>query len=168
MGLVCRVFLSKISFALSEAKVYLASLNSTEHVDWDEWAGMAKIGGTFVCIGGAILMSTYKGPVIWGDGFLDMHMQGAVFGQPSPEPVGWFIEVLLELGLDTWHIGIVCLVGNCFCMALYIAFQVCVNNSASMVIFLATTALHVIFLILIICLCICRHRCWQDIRHLCL
>lgn len=101
----------------------LAVCMGTEHVDWDEWAGMAKIGGTFVCIGGAILMSTYKGPVIWGDGFLDMHMQGAVFGQPSPEPVGWFIEVLLELGLDTWHIGIVCLVGNCFCMALYIAFQ---------------------------------------------
>eukprot|EP00250_Pteridium_aquilinum_P009956 c19051_g1_i1 orf=684-1499(-) len=95
----------------------------TEHIDWNEWAGMAKIGGTVVCIFGAFFMSIYKGPVIWGDGFLDMHMQGAVFAKPSPEPVGWFAELLLDLGLDTWHIGVVCLIGNCFCMAMYIAFQ---------------------------------------------
>ncbi|MCO5614693.1 hypothetical protein L7F22_068977 [Adiantum nelumboides] len=101
----------------------LAVCIGTEHVDWNEWAGMAKIGGTVVCVLGALLMSIYKGPVIWGDGFLDMHMQGAVFGKPSPEPVGWFAQLLLELGLDTWHIGVFCLIGNCFCMAIYIAFQ---------------------------------------------
>ncbi|MCO5573734.1 hypothetical protein L7F22_027508 [Adiantum nelumboides] len=101
----------------------LAVCIGTEQVDWNEWAGMAKIGGTVVCVLGALLMSIYKGPVIWGDGFLDMHMQGAVFGKPSPEPVGWFAQLLLELGLDTWHIGVFCLIGNCFCMAIYIAFQ---------------------------------------------
>lgn len=101
----------------------LAVCIGTEHVDWNEWAGMAKIGGTVVCVLGALVMSIYKGPVIWGDGFLDMHMQGAVFGKPSPEPVGWFAQLLLDLGLDTWHIGVLCLIGNCFCMAIYIAFQ---------------------------------------------
>ncbi|KAI5082040.1 hypothetical protein GOP47_0001783 [Adiantum capillus-veneris] len=101
----------------------LAVCIGTEHVDCNEWAGMAKIGGTVVCVLGALLMSMYKGPVLWGDGFLDMHMQGAVFGKPSPEPVGWLAQLLLDLGLDTWHIGVLCLIGNCFCMATYIAFQ---------------------------------------------
>lgn len=85
---------------------------------------MAKIGGTTTCIIGAIVMSVYKGPFIWGDGFIDMHMQGAVNAEASPEPVGWLAEGLLAVGLDTWHIGAICLIGNCLCMAVYIAFQV--------------------------------------------
>lgn len=101
----------------------LAVIMGSEELDWSDWSGMAKMGGTVVCISGAILMAVFKGPILWGDGFLDMHMQGAVTGKPSPEPVGWLAEVLLDLGLDMWHIGIVCLIANCFCMALYIAFQ---------------------------------------------
>lgn len=102
----------------------LYAWNSTEHIDWNSWSGMVKIGGTITCILGAIVMSVYKGAFIWGDGFIDMHMQGAIIAKPSPEPVGWLAQGLIDVGLDTWHIGALCLIGNCLCMAVYIAFQV--------------------------------------------
>ncbi|KAH7420352.1 hypothetical protein KP509_13G003000 [Ceratopteris richardii] len=50
-------------------------------------------------------------------------MEGAEFAKPSPEPVGWFAQILMDIGLDAWHVGALCLIGNCFCMAVYIAFQ---------------------------------------------
>lgn len=78
-----------------------------------------------MCVAGALFMTLCKGPVLLGDGFSDLHLQGmAVAGKPAPEPVGWLAAVLIDLGIDLWHIGVLCLIGNSLCMALYIVFQV--------------------------------------------
>ncbi|MCO5547619.1 hypothetical protein L7F22_001070 [Adiantum nelumboides] len=92
----------------------------TERINWRQWSGLAKVGGTVVCVLGAIFMAVYKGPVLWGDGLIGAHM-------PPVKLEGWMpvqIEhVLSSLQLSLWHIGVLCLIGNCFCMALYISLQ---------------------------------------------
>lgn len=102
----------------------LAVLLRTETVHWGRADGRAKVGGVIVCVAGALFMTLCKGPVLLGDGFSDLHLQGmAVAGKPAPEPVGWLAAVLIDLGIDLWHIGVLCLIGNSLCMALYIVFQ---------------------------------------------
>lgn len=96
----------------------------TEALNWRRRDGKAKIGGVVVCVTGAFLMAVYRGPAVFGDGFSDLNMQGAVGGKPSPEPVGWLAATLFDMGVDMWHVGVVCLIGNCFCMAMYLAVQV--------------------------------------------
>ncbi|GJT67117.1 retrovirus-related pol polyprotein from transposon TNT 1-94 [Tanacetum coccineum] len=66
---------------------------STETVNLLRTKGRAKVGGTFVCVCGAIFMVMFRGPVIFG------------------------------LGFDNWHLGVLCLIGNCMCMAAFLAIQ---------------------------------------------
>ncbi|KAJ7523225.1 hypothetical protein O6H91_18G042300 [Diphasiastrum complanatum] len=100
-----------------------ALITRTETLNWKRLDGKAKVGGIVLCVFGAVLMVMYRGPPVLGNGLSSFDIKGAVGGKPSPEPVGWFAAVLLEVGVDMWHIGILCLVGNCLCMATYIAFQ---------------------------------------------
>ncbi len=103
----------------------LAWFDSTETVNWQRIDGKAKVGGVLVCVAGAIVMALYKGPVLLGDGFSDLNLQGmAMAGKPAPEPVSWLATLLIDAGVDMWHIGVVCLMGNCFCLAAYIVYQV--------------------------------------------
>ncbi|GKC30083.1 ATP-dependent 6-phosphofructokinase 4, chloroplastic isoform X2, partial [Tanacetum coccineum] len=66
---------------------------STETVNLLRTKGQAKVGGTFVCVCGAIFMVMFRGPVIFG------------------------------LGFDNWHLGVLCLIGNCMCVAAFLAIQ---------------------------------------------
>lgn len=91
-----------------------------ERINWKKWSGMAKVGGTSICLLGAILMAVYKGPVVWGDGLIGIHMQGANLGESTLDRI---MEGLLGLKWDLWHVGVLCLIGNCFFMAVYLAFQ---------------------------------------------
>ncbi len=103
----------------------LAWFDSTESVNWQRIDGKAKVGGVLVCVAGAMVMALYKGPVLLGDGFSDLNLQGmAMAGKPAPEPVSWLATLLIDAGVDMWHIGVVCLIGNCFCLATYIVYQV--------------------------------------------
>ncbi|KAI5064205.1 hypothetical protein GOP47_0020875, partial [Adiantum capillus-veneris] len=92
----------------------------TEHIHWRQWSGLAKVGGTAVCILGAIFMAVYNGPVIWGDGLIGVHI-------PPPKMDGLMLaqieHLLSALNLSLWHIGVLCLIGNCFFMALYLSLQ---------------------------------------------
>jgi hypothetical protein len=94
-------------------------------VHWERTDGKAKVAGVIVCVTGAVFMTLFKGPALLGDGFSDLHLQGvAIAGKPAPEPVGWLAGVLIDLGIDLWHVGVLCLIGNSLCMALYIVYQV--------------------------------------------
>ena len=79
--------------------------------------GRTKIGGTVVCVLGAVLMVLYRGPALFGSGELELGAMPASMSQSQTEPSGL-------VGLQKWHIGVLCLIGNCLCMAIYFAFQV--------------------------------------------
>ncbi|XP_026412529.1 WAT1-related protein At3g45870-like isoform X2 [Papaver somniferum] len=76
-----------------------AAFMGTEKVNLLKTEGQLKAGGTLVCVSGAILMVLFKGPAIFG------------------------ISDLLDIGLTKFHIGMFCLIGNCFCVAAYLSLQ---------------------------------------------
>lgn len=88
--------------------------------------GRVKIGGTAVCIFGAFLMIAYKGPIFAG-GASSFH---EIIAKSQPEPIGGWLESQFpsgftgSWGVEKWHIGVLCLIANCFCMASYLTLQV--------------------------------------------
>ncbi|KAH7668856.1 WAT1-related protein [Dioscorea alata] len=86
--------------------------------------GQVKVGGTLVCITGAVLMIFYRGPALIGhDGFKHVFPSG-ISTLMQPGPVGRFASAgLMYSELSLWHIGVVCLIGNCFFMAAYLVLQ---------------------------------------------
>ncbi|XP_061341717.1 WAT1-related protein At3g45870-like isoform X5 [Gastrolobium bilobum] len=79
----------------------LAVMMGTERVNLLRYDGLAKVGGTLICVSGAILMVLYRGPALIGYTEMD----------------------LLGIGLDNFHLGVLCLIGNCICMAAFLAIQ---------------------------------------------
>ncbi|XP_027359905.1 WAT1-related protein At3g45870-like isoform X5 [Abrus precatorius] len=77
----------------------LAVMMGTERVNLLKYDGLAKVGGTIICVSGAILMVLYRGSVL--------------IGYAEHE----------DLGLDHFHLGVLCLIGNCMCMAAFLAIQ---------------------------------------------
>ncbi|XP_039134772.1 WAT1-related protein At5g45370-like [Dioscorea cayenensis subsp. rotundata] len=86
--------------------------------------GQVKVGGTLFCITGAVLMIFYRGPALIGhDGFKHVFPSG-ISTLMQPGPVGRFASAgLVYSELSLWHIGVVCLIGNCFFMAAYLVLQ---------------------------------------------
>nr|ADE77897.1 unknown [Picea sitchensis] len=101
----------------------LAAIMGTESVNLNAIDGKVKVGGTLLCIFGAVFMAIFRGPAILGQAYMDFLAQGETTAKPQPEPVGWLATGLMEMGLETWHVGIICLIGNCMCMAAYLALQ---------------------------------------------
>ncbi|XP_077244707.1 WAT1-related protein At4g19185-like [Tasmannia lanceolata] len=101
----------------------LATIMGTETVDLLRIEGRAKVGGTLVCVSGAVLMVLYKGPPVLGISDINLMAQSEIIAKSQPELAGWLVSGLMELGLEHWHIGMLCLIGNCMCMAAYLAFQ---------------------------------------------
>ncbi|XP_023735106.1 WAT1-related protein At4g19185 [Lactuca sativa] len=97
----------------------LAAMMGTETVNVLKSEGQAKVGGTLVCVSGAILMAIFKGPALLG--FANTAPEIIPGGQP--ELSGWMFSSLATLGIDNWHIGVLCLIANCMCMATFLAVQ---------------------------------------------
>ncbi|XP_059275489.1 WAT1-related protein At4g19185-like isoform X2 [Lycium ferocissimum] len=102
----------------------LAVLMGTETAKLLTVEGQAKVGGTIVCVSGAILMAVFRGPAVFGEGTSDFTAQIEISAKGQPDPAGLLMSSLLELGFDNWHLGVLCLIGNCMCMAAYLAIQV--------------------------------------------
>ncbi|CAL1386716.1 unnamed protein product [Linum trigynum] len=100
----------------------LAVTMGTERVNLLKTEGQAKILGTTICVSGAILMVLFRGPAIFGQAEADS-ASNEIKDSGQPEPVGWFLSSLLDIGLETWHLGVICLIGNCMCMAAFLALQ---------------------------------------------
>lgn len=101
----------------------LAVMMGTERVNLMRIEGQTKVGGTLVCVLGAVFMVLFRGPVLLGDKDADFAMHNEISAKGQPEPTGWLVTGFLDLGFEQWHIGVLCLIGNCMCMATFIAIQ---------------------------------------------
>ncbi|XP_015963464.1 WAT1-related protein At4g19185 isoform X1 [Arachis duranensis] len=95
----------------------------TERVNLLRYEGIAKIGGTLICVFGAVLMVLYRGPALIGYSDLDHVALTEISARGQPEPAGWLMDGLQDFGLDRFHIGVLCLIANCMCMAAFLALQ---------------------------------------------
>ncbi|XP_020589769.1 WAT1-related protein At5g45370-like isoform X2 [Phalaenopsis equestris] len=101
----------------------LAAIMGTESVNFRVLEGQLKIIGTLVCVLGAVLMVLYRGPAIFGKSGFDLIAYNEISARSQPEPSGWLLSSLNEFGVEQWHIGVICLIGNCLCMAIYLSLQ---------------------------------------------
>ncbi|KAM0026848.1 putative EamA domain-containing protein [Helianthus debilis subsp. tardiflorus] len=101
-----------------------ATIMGTETVNLLRTEGQVKVGGTFVCVCGAIFMVMFRGPVVFGYSENDLSIHNEISARGQPEPAGWLLSIFIGLGFDNWHLGFLCLIGNCMCMAAFLAIQV--------------------------------------------
>ncbi|KAG4988130.1 hypothetical protein JHK82_030475 [Glycine max] len=94
-----------------------------EKVNLLRYEGVAKVGGTLICVSGAILMVFYRGPALIGDTEMDQVAQIKISARGQPEASRWLINGLLDLGFDNFQLGVIFLIGNCICMAAFLAIQ---------------------------------------------
>ncbi|XP_035830346.1 WAT1-related protein At4g19185 isoform X2 [Helianthus annuus] len=100
-----------------------ATIMGTETVNLLRTEGQVKVGGTFVCVCGAIFMVMFRGPVVFGYSENDLSIHNEISARGQPEPAGWLLSIFIGLGFDNWHLGFLCLIGNCMCMAAFLAIQ---------------------------------------------
>ncbi|CAJ2646834.1 unnamed protein product [Trifolium pratense] len=100
-----------------------AVMMGTEKVNLRRYEGLAKVLGTLICVSGAILMVLYRGPILIGYAEIDHVARNEISARGQPEPSGWFIGALQDRGLGHFHLGVLCLIGNCMCMAAFLAIQ---------------------------------------------
>ncbi|MBA0584206.1 hypothetical protein Gorai_015031 [Gossypium raimondii] len=67
-------------------------------------------------------MVLFRGPALIGQKDADFALND-ISARGQPEPSGWLVSTLLGFGLEHWHIGVLCLIGNCMCMATFLAIQ---------------------------------------------
>ncbi|XP_066350088.1 WAT1-related protein At4g19185-like [Miscanthus floridulus] len=66
-------------------------------------------------------MALYRGPSLIGL-TRSNSMPNAWTSTPYPAP-NWLASALLEYGVQTWHLGVLCLIGNCLLVAVYLVIQ---------------------------------------------
>jgi drug/metabolite transporter (DMT)-like permease len=101
----------------------LATMMGTETVNLRKNEGKAKVAGTLICVSGAIVMALYRGPVVFGNKDKDLTVPIHTSPSGEKELAGWLMTSFLDFGIDHWHLGVLCLIGNCMCMAVFIAYQ---------------------------------------------
>ncbi|XP_039690366.1 WAT1-related protein At4g19185 isoform X4 [Medicago truncatula] len=97
-----------------------AVIIGVERVNLKSSEGLAKVGGTLICVSGAVLMVLYRGPSLIGYTELVVIPQNDISVGGQPEPSGWLISGLQNLGLDNFELGVVFLIGNTMCMAAFL------------------------------------------------
>ncbi|KAI3894182.1 hypothetical protein MKX03_003739 [Papaver bracteatum] len=93
-------------------------LCSTQKVNLLNIEGQLKVGGTIICVSGAILMVLFKGQLYSETMSLYCCTGNDFIVGAQPELSGWFISGLLTTSLTKFHIGMLCLIGNFFCLSL--------------------------------------------------
>ncbi|GMH28932.1 hypothetical protein Nepgr_030775 [Nepenthes gracilis] len=101
----------------------LAATMGTETVNLFRLEGQLKVFGIVACVSGALLMVVFKGPAVVRCKELELIVTDEMSAKGQPEPVGWFVARLLGYWIKQWHLGVLCLIGNCMCMAIYLAIQ---------------------------------------------
>ena len=71
-----------------------------------------------------VLLVLYRGPVLIGYLETDFVSHSDISTKGQPEPSGWLISGVQDLGLDHFHLGVLCFIGNCMCMDAFVSIQV--------------------------------------------
>ncbi|GAB2230218.1 hypothetical protein Droror1_Dr00014476 [Drosera rotundifolia] len=112
------------SSSLGLAQFYIVLFAcSTETVNLVRVEGQMKVGGTLACVLGAVSMVLFKGPAIFGYFESDIAVRDEISAKGQPKPDGWLVGALFEIGFEQWHLGVLCLIGNCICLAACLAIQ---------------------------------------------
>nr|ACF79935.1 unknown [Zea mays] len=101
----------------------LAAIVGVEAISVFTKDGILKVTGTAVCVSGAILMALYRGPSLIA---LLRSMPTAWTSAPyHPATPDWFTPAVpvLEQGVEAWQLGVLCLIGNCLLVAVYLVVQ---------------------------------------------
>ncbi|KAA0052228.1 hypothetical protein IC582_015961 [Cucumis melo] len=123
LGYTNPTYAAAIQPAIPVFTFLFAVMMGTESVNLLKLEGQAKVGGTLVCVSGAILMVLFRGPALVGNTESDFMSHNEISARGQPEPAGWLMSNFLEYGLDHFHVGVLCLIGNCMCMAAFLAIQ---------------------------------------------
>ncbi|KAL5199801.1 hypothetical protein ABZP36_021004 [Zizania latifolia] len=104
----------------------LAAIVGVEVINIFTKDGIVKVFGTAVCVSGAVLMVFYRGPSLIGIGggsnAVGENDLAGTWSNNSSSP-GWLTSTMLQYGVETWHLGVVCLLANCFLMGAYLVIQ---------------------------------------------
>ncbi|KAL3619121.1 hypothetical protein CASFOL_036691 [Castilleja foliolosa] len=123
LGYTDPAYAAAIQPAIPVFTFILAVMMGTEKVNLRKFEGQTKLGGTLVCVSGAFLMAVFRGPAVFGSNESDFAARGEISANGQPESAAWLMSSFLEFGIDSWHLGVLCLIGNCMCMAAYLAIQ---------------------------------------------
>ena len=93
---------------------------SVEAINISTKYGIVKVAGTVVCVSGAVLMALYRGPSLISLGGTDAASE-SVTVTPAER---WLASTMLEFGVGTWHLGVLCLIAHCFLVGAYLVIQV--------------------------------------------
>ncbi|ANM65387.1 nodulin MtN21 /EamA-like transporter family protein [Arabidopsis thaliana] len=91
----------------------------TERLNLFKLEGQAKVGGTLICVAGAVLMVLFRGLALFGETEAESLGHGE---SRHTETSGHFMSGFFN-GLGRWNLGVLCLIGNCTCMAAFLAIQ---------------------------------------------
>ncbi|KAL1532278.1 WAT1-related protein-like protein [Salvia divinorum] len=123
LGYTTPTYAAAIQPAIPVFTFILALMLGTETLNLQKTEGQAKLGGTLVCVSGALLMAMFRGPPVFGYKELVFAAHSEISAKGQPEPSGWIMSIFHDLGFDNWHLGVLCLIGNCICMATYLGIQ---------------------------------------------
>ncbi|KAK8940367.1 WAT1-related protein [Platanthera guangdongensis] len=101
-------YVSAIQNSMPGITFAMAAVLRLEQVKINKKYGIAKIIGTFICIGGATIITLYKGPPLFQ-------------AQPYHNTLGGFLS---SGHILNWTLGCVYILGNCIAWAGWLVFQV--------------------------------------------
>ncbi|XP_062234151.1 WAT1-related protein At5g45370-like isoform X1 [Phragmites australis] len=103
----------------------LAAIVGVEVINIFTKDGIVKVLGTAVCVSGAVLMVFYRGASLIGLGGTNAVDENVLAGtwSSNASPAQWLTANMLQYGVETWHLGVICLIGNCFLMGAYLVIQ---------------------------------------------
>ncbi|KAL2611600.1 hypothetical protein R1flu_023292 [Riccia fluitans] len=124
LSLTNTTFAAALQNAIPVFTFMIAVVCRIETIRFRKMDGIAKLVGMLAAVTGALIMCLYKGKMLFGQERSDDAGLHSPFPRSNAFGAGYFTSFLLGLGIDTWQIGALCLVANCFCMAVYTNLQI--------------------------------------------